>query len=456
MKLGELFNVTKIQDDSKSLDNGSIFEGSLNDMVEDHLPENTRAWRIQWVMSEDGNDAYRPQFIFARTKQEAAKKFTERMRHPKLGLVAIESIIEIRFDQINEGDVIRPFPDKVLWSKKMRDFQKTVAKSDQEKYDDAVTKQSGPSGYDDFGDGTGEEVGRTELGKKKWSDWFAGDLPVDEGDVIDFPGKVVIPINKNMSDQEKYDMALSNQKADQEGGGWDPVRDDVHINADPNREDMHFIMTQLFSAPGLGEDDYEAAMYWFATDFNKGEGSNLDKVLSGSQYNPGPMASKIEDENELAQELYFSLYDYFSTHDAGGYPNEGLTEDDHRWAKSHGKRGRSEEDKEFAMNFLRDVMDDVKQSVDDGISHKQIAINFEVEEDDIDDIVYSDQFAELYYDEEGEPVDEVWESKKKKKRKKKATVKNNFGIKPAEKSTKYDPPKTNYGKNVSARRGFVG
>ena len=172
MKLNELFKA-QIQDDSNQMDGGAILEGSLNDMVEDHLPENTRVWKIQWVMSEDGNDAYRPQFIFARTKDEAAHKFTERMRHPELGLVAIESIVEVAFDSINEGDVIRPFGDKVLWSKKMRDHHKDK-RSDDEKYDNAVTKQSKHTGYDDFGDGTNtdaKEFGRTKYGKKNWSKW---------------------------------------------------------------------------------------------------------------------------------------------------------------------------------------------------------------------------------------------------------------------------------------------
>jgi hypothetical protein len=36
------------------------------------------------------------------------------------------------------------------------------------------------------------------------------------------------------------------------------------------------------------------------------------------------------------------------------------------------------------------------------------------------------------------------------------SVSNNFGIEPAEKHTKYDPPGTNYSKNTSARRGMVG
>ena len=112
MNLTDLFNIKEIQNKLKPTNGASaIFQGSksysqhtLNDMVEDHLPENTRVWKIQWIMSEDGNDVYRPQFIFARTKDEATKKFNERMRHPNLGFVAIESIIEIPFNSINEDE----------------------------------------------------------------------------------------------------------------------------------------------------------------------------------------------------------------------------------------------------------------------------------------------------------------------------------------------------------------
>ena len=39
---------------------------------------------------------------------------------------------------------------------------------------------------------------------------------------------------------------------------------------------------------------------------------------------------------------------------------------------------------------------------------------------------------------------------------KKIGVHNNFGIEPAEKHTRHDPPGTDYGKNVSARKGMVG
>ena len=46
--------------------------------------------------------------------------------------------------------------------------------------------------------------------------------------------------------------------------------------------------------------------------------------------------------------------------------------------------------------------------------------------------------------------------KKKKKKTKSNTYAYDLGGQAAEDHTKYDPPNTNYGKNISARAGFVG
>ena len=59
-----------------------------------------------------------------------------------------------------------------------------------------------------------------------------------------------------------------------------------------------------------------------------------------------------------------------------------------------------------------------------------------------------------------ELLDDLNETKKKKKKKKKC---NNYAYQQAgydkadlDSHSKFDPPNTNYGKNISARRGFVG
>lgn len=241
MKITDLFNAIEIQNNSRPTNGASaIFEGTksytqhaLNDMVEDHLPENTRVWKIQWVMSEDGNDDYRPQFIFARTKDEAAHKFTERMRHPSLGLVAIESIIEVPFDSLNEGEVVQ------------------------------------------------------------------------------FPAPA-----QRMSDRAKYDIAAELQRIDRESE-WRST--DLTIDADPTKEEMQHVIAKSLGGAETDKLSYniqmqyvETAIYWFATDFHSGQDSNLYSALSTSRYNPDPMIDKVEDEDEIVQEMFFTLYDYFS------------------------------------------------------------------------------------------------------------------------------------------------
>lgn len=416
MKLTELFNAIEIENDSRPTDGSSaIFEGTksysqhvLNDMVEDHIPENTRVWKIQWVMSEDGNDSYRPQFIFARTKDEAAKKFTERMRHPSLGLVAIESIIEIPFNSINEGEVIQ-FPTK----KKKADYSKAglrkkitkndmddvfnymksapdepeLTGTDSEKYDAAIRKQTirklpdseldrllklqsvknypdikiaayatdimntfkkeflqndMPEVYNNPGEWWGEYLidhypydryarYRIDQLLKYHHDWdkvnaalkrkhgydlddYFGD-DINEGDVINFPSAMERSYRdqkERRSDSEKYDTAAELQRLDREYEMRPDASKDFRMDTDPTKEEMQDVMMNLLSDPEIDEFNYEAAMYWFASDFHSGQSSNLYSVLSTSKYNPGPMVGKIEDEDDLAQELYFTMYDYFS------------------------------------------------------------------------------------------------------------------------------------------------
>lgn len=57
-------------------------------------------------------------------------------------------------------------------------------------------------------------------------------------------------------------------------------------------------------------------------------------------------------------------------------------------------------------------------------------------------------------------IDSVWRDMQgefvEEEKKESLGVENNFGIEPAEKHTKYDPPSTKYKKGVSARQGMVG
>ncbi len=455
MKLTDLFNTIEIQNALRPTNGASaIFEGTksysqhaLNDMVEDHLPENTRVWKIQWVMSEDGNDNYRPQFIFARTKDEAAHKFTERMRHPSLGLVAIESIIEVPFNSINEGDVIQ-FPGK----KKEPDYippYTDFSDEDAHKWANCMIEEIKK----------GLQHGEAEeYGVESWiDDLFAGSFPYDgtgraqrmiikvmlshsdmsqidsilkrkynynlpkilfsnfnelqEGEVISFPTR------DTRSDSQKYDMAAELQRIDKESE-WRPT--DLTINADPTKEEMQHVMIKNFGAPEIDEFDYAAAMYWFASDFHGGQSSNLYSALSTSEYNPGPMISKIEDEDEMAQELYFTLYDYFSRINEGDvirpFPDKML------WSKK-------------ARDDMKDKRTNTKKYKD--------AVTKQRGRHRIDWAALTDK----------RKVDPIKEKKKKKKKK---SLDGGWNKAEEPQFTKYDPPGTKYGKNISARRGFVG
>lgn len=69
---------------------------------------------------------------------------------------------------------------------------------------------------------------------------------------------------------------------------------------DPTREEM----LACINADGLGgcADEFaiEEAIYWFASDWHGGQGSNLYSVLSTSEFKPGAIATGPED---------FYLYD---------------------------------------------------------------------------------------------------------------------------------------------------
>ena len=56
--------------------------------------------------------------------------------------------------------------------------------------------------------------------------------------------------------------------------------------------------------------DAEAAIYWFAGDYNEGQFSDLYKILSTSKYRPGPMESGPAD-SESVNMLYEELEDWY-------------------------------------------------------------------------------------------------------------------------------------------------
>jgi len=58
--------------------------------------------------------------------------------------------------------------------------------------------------------------------------------------------------------------------------------------------------------------DIEAAIYWLASDNHTGQASALYGILSTSKFEPGPSHNSVEDEGEMATEIYDMLMQEFA------------------------------------------------------------------------------------------------------------------------------------------------
>lgn len=58
------------------------------------------------------------------------------------------------------------------------------------------------------------------------------------------------------------------------------------------------------------ESDGEVAIYYFASDYHDGQSSDLYKILSQSEYKPGPL-STLRNEGEIAEMMYMDLVQKF-------------------------------------------------------------------------------------------------------------------------------------------------
>lgn len=86
----------------------------------------------------------------------------------------------------------------------------------------------------------------------------------------------------------------------------------ARICEDPTREEMEAC---LASHPFASEHDpfeREEAMYWFASNWHGGQGSNLYMALSSSGYKPG-LFSRHVDRESVAGMLYEELESVFVT-----------------------------------------------------------------------------------------------------------------------------------------------
>ena len=74
---------------------------------------------------------------------------------------------------------------------------------------------------------------------------------------------------------------------------------------DPTRAQMLECLHRL--EPEADELDIEAAIYWFAHDYQGGQTSSLYEALCSSPFHPSLLHHSVEDEGETASMLYALL-----------------------------------------------------------------------------------------------------------------------------------------------------
>ena len=79
------------------------------------------------------------------------------------------------------------------------------------------------------------------------------------------------------------------------------------------KEDLkNFLVREFkFSDDSAATSDMEAAIYWYASDYHRGQKSHLYRVLSTSEYKPGALAG-VEEEDPIVLEMYEYLVEEFN------------------------------------------------------------------------------------------------------------------------------------------------
>lgn len=129
-------------------------------------------------------------------------------------------------------------------------------------------------------------------------------------------------------ERAKRDKSLEGHSKTGGGRGKKKLSESV-VSADPTREEM----LEYLQSQGVESSDAEAAMYWFASDYHGGQGTDLYSVVSTSPYTPGP-ATTLASESEDVREIYDWLIMEYCPEDAddwasdahGDGPAEELTE----------------------------------------------------------------------------------------------------------------------------------
>ena len=94
MKVDDLFN--------------NVFEDFQELQQESNGIDNTRVWQIQWSITEEDESSNRPQFIFARNKNEAMMKLSNRLNlfDSNIQIESVKEIdwgdVEMKFNEIRK------------------------------------------------------------------------------------------------------------------------------------------------------------------------------------------------------------------------------------------------------------------------------------------------------------------------------------------------------------------
>jgi hypothetical protein len=76
---------------------------------------------------------------------------------------------------------------------------------------------------------------------------------------------------------------------------------------DPTREEMLEALQEHAKLADGDEFDIEEAIYWYASHYHGGQGSNLYEALSLSPYSPGPCMRELNEEDSLVAAYLYSI-----------------------------------------------------------------------------------------------------------------------------------------------------
>lgn len=80
---------------------------------------------------------------------------------------------------------------------------------------------------------------------------------------------------------------------------------------DPTREEILNYIPDIYKKEEGFKDNFEIALYWFATLWHSGQSSNLYSILCASIYNPGRCATFESDmADNIGAKMLFDVMEY--------------------------------------------------------------------------------------------------------------------------------------------------